>query len=177
MNDWTCTHGHRFATVYPNAPVQNTGPLSFHSFPYLMCYDPAQVQAVENTSNDYTVEPIWFVNLETLVPGFRTCPMKGRSITLVGFYYDETSKLMMVRRGRLDVCDSRVGALFQSFSSTRRKCHTSSHTPGPAQDRDDDRHRYDRANLLLAHLRGILGVTHAECVRQPGQFTGPAHRR
>lgn len=101
-NNFTCPdHGFVYQEVYPEAQPPNTGPLSFHSFPFLMCFDPADLEAVKNTSNDYTVEPVWAINLETQFPGFHAAPIStSKYATIAGFYYDsDTMKLYLMTPG------------------------------------------------------------------------------
>lgn len=109
LNGWVCTHGFDYNALFvPPRDNPATGPNTHAAFPWLCCYDPAEIMAQENTTNDYVAEPVWFINLETQFPGFKTGIMGKQGFKLViGFYYDEdTRKLYM---GALQADDSRFG--------------------------------------------------------------------
>lgn len=101
VNNWTCTHGHHFQDYFPGFGDPDTGPCAFAAFPFMMCYDPADIEAVKNTSSDYVPEPIWFINLNTQFPGFRTSDENSRKWgqLSMGYWDPDTSRLFVMAPG------------------------------------------------------------------------------
>lgn len=89
VNDQPCSHGHQ-------PYLHNQGPVSTHSFPAMIIYNPDDLEAVKNTSNDYTPEPVDVINLEDVfnmrtpnmdTPGWKNCGFVG---------YNPATKIMYV---------------------------------------------------------------------------------
>ena len=101
LNEWICAHGHDFRALHPEAGPPDTGPCAFATFPWMACYDPADLAAVMNTSNDYLPEPVWFINLNTQFPGFRTAPISTRkwSNLTMGYFDTDTNRLYCMAPG------------------------------------------------------------------------------
>ena len=97
-------------------PLQVTGPVATAKFPFLCCYDPADLEAVARGEiPDYAPEPIWFLNLETAFPGFRVAPisMSGAAKTISGGFFDpETRNFYLVAQRADDSSWGLTGALF-----------------------------------------------------------------
>lgn len=69
-------------------PGTTTGPTSRSKFPFLAIYNPDDLAAVKNTPNDYTPEPVDFINLEETY-GIHTAPLEAQAGKSVGpVYFD-----------------------------------------------------------------------------------------
>jgi hypothetical protein len=81
----TCSHGH-----LPYLSAQ--GPVSTHSIPFLWIYDPDDLEAVKNTSLDYTPNPVDAIDLELEYPGFKTADMSTSGFKNIGSIYWDASR-------------------------------------------------------------------------------------
>lgn len=79
-----CYHGF-------DAPLHSQGPVSTRNFPFLAIYDPNDLAAVVNTANDYTPEPVDFIDLEAEY-GIRTPDMDTGGYKNCGFVYWDASR-------------------------------------------------------------------------------------
>jgi len=81
-----CYHGF-------DAPLHSQGPVSTHNIPYLMIYNPDDLEAVKNGSLDYTPEPVDFINLEEdLDHPIRTPDMNTGGYKNIGFVHWDASR-------------------------------------------------------------------------------------
>ena len=99
-----CTHG-------VASPVDITGPVATASYPSILFYDPAALDAVRaGRKTDYTVEPVEVVNAESMF-GLRTAPLDivGPTKALGGSYFDSSRRRLYVAAAQCD--DSIPGLL------------------------------------------------------------------
>jgi len=79
-------------------PGDFTGPMTTQGFPALVIYNPSDLAAVANTSNDYTPEPTSVLNMVDTY-GVQVHAQDGYVPSLDGFYFDPVRKyLFMVAR-------------------------------------------------------------------------------
>jgi hypothetical protein len=86
-----CTHG-------VSSPVDITGPVATASYPSILFYDPAALEAVHaGRKIDYTVDPVEVVNAESMF-GLRSAPLNvvGPTKALGGSYFDPARRRLYV---------------------------------------------------------------------------------
>ena len=98
-----CTHG-------VSSPVDITGPVATASYPSILFYDPAALEAVHaGRKIDYTVDPVEVVNAESMF-GLRSAPLNvvGPTKALGGSYFDPARRRLYVAAAQ---CDDSIGGL------------------------------------------------------------------